>query len=58
VAQFVSFVCRGPNSGDKSFWTRIGLAWEHKDAKGFNANLDCLPVDGKITLRVASESNS
>jgi hypothetical protein len=21
---------------DKSFWSRIGAAWQHKDGKGFN----------------------
>ena len=46
------------NTGEKNFWNRIGVAWTHKDGKGFNAELDCLPVDGKITLRVASETKS
>lgn len=39
----------------KGFWTRIGAAWQHKDGKGFNIQLDCMPFDGSITLRVASE---
>jgi hypothetical protein len=41
--------------GGKGFWTRIGSAWQHKDLKGFNVQLDCVPLDGRITLRVASE---
>jgi hypothetical protein len=41
---------------DKGFWTRVGVAWQHRDEKGFNVKLDCLPVDGRITLRVASEA--
>lgn len=42
--------------GDKSFWTRIGAAWAHSDGNGFNVQLDGLvPLDGRITLRVASE---
>ena len=41
---------------DKGYWTRIGAAWAHKDGKGFNLSLECLPVDGKISLRVASET--
>ena len=41
--------------GGKGFFTRIGAAWQHKDGKGFNVQLDCMPLDGRISLRVASE---
>lgn len=41
--------------GGKSFWTRVGSAWAHGDGKGFNVQLECVPLDGRITLRVASE---
>jgi hypothetical protein len=41
--------------GGKGFFTRIGAAWQHKDGKGFNVQLDCVPLDGRISLRVASE---
>lgn len=41
--------------GKKGFWTRIGSAWAHSDGKGFNIQLDCQPVDGRITVRVAGE---
>jgi hypothetical protein len=40
----------------KSYWTRIGAAWAHKDGKGFSIQLECTPLDGRISLRVASES--
>jgi hypothetical protein len=39
----------------KSFWTRIGAAWAHGDCKGFNIQLEVVPLDGRVTLRVASE---
>jgi hypothetical protein len=43
-------------NGGKGFWTRIGSAWAHADGKGFNVQLEGLvPLDGRITLRVASE---
>jgi len=42
--------------GEKGFWTRIGAAWQHKDGKGFNVQLDCVPLDGAIQLRVATDS--
>lgn len=45
----------GNGEQKKSFWTRIGSAWAHADGKGFNAQVECLPIDGRITLRVASE---
>ena len=41
--------------GGKGFWTRFGAAWQHRDGKGFNIQLDGFPLDGLITLRVASE---
>lgn len=39
----------------QSYWTRIGAAWAHKDGNGFNIILECLPLDGKVTLRTVSE---
>jgi hypothetical protein len=41
--------------GKKSFWTRIGSAWAHSDGKGFNIQIEAVPLDGRITLRVATE---
>ena len=41
--------------GKKGFWTRIGSAWAHSDGSGLNIQLECVPLDGRITLRVASE---
>jgi hypothetical protein len=41
--------------GDKGFFTRVGAAWPHKDTKGFNIQLDVIPLDGKIVLRLATE---
>ena len=41
--------------GQKGFWTRIGSAWGHNDGQGFNVQLECVPLDGRITLRVISE---
>jgi hypothetical protein len=41
--------------GSKGFWTRIGSVWPHADGKGFNIQLECVPLDGRITLRVVSD---
>jgi len=38
--------------GEKSFWTRIGAAWDHEDGKGLTVQLDLVPVSaGRIVLR-------
>lgn len=44
-------------SEDKSFWTRIGAAWDHEDGKGLTLQLDLVPVNGgRIVLRTPSET--
>jgi len=42
--------------GGKGFWTRIGSAWPHADGKGFSIQIDAVPLDGRITLRIAEAS--
>jgi hypothetical protein len=38
--------------GEKSYWTRIGAAWDHEDAKGLTVQLDLMPMNGgRIVLR-------
>lgn len=43
---------------NKSFWTRIGSAWAHGDGKGFNIQIDAVPLDGRITLRDVNDKNA
>ena len=31
-------------------WTRIGVAFPHRDGTGFNIQLRALPLDGRIVL--------
>ena len=35
----------------KSTWTRIGAMWLHKNDDGFNLQLECMPLDGRVVLR-------
>lgn len=42
--------------GDKGFWTRIGAGWLAKDGKGINLQLDVIPLDGKVILRLPTEN--
>ena len=46
------------NGEKKSSWTKIGSVWSHQDGKGFSVDLDCYPIDGKITIRMAKEKDS
>jgi hypothetical protein len=41
--------------GAKAIWTRIGSAWLNRDGKGFNIQLESVPLDGRVSLRVIEE---
>jgi hypothetical protein len=51
----VAYQVRDREGKDKGFWTRIGAAWPHADGKGFNIQIEAVPLDGRITLRVVTE---
>jgi len=53
----IAYQVRDRGEGKKGFWTRIGSAWIHQDGKGFNVQLDVVPLDGRITLRITTEKN-
>jgi len=36
---------------EKSYWTKIGIAFTNADNEGFTVFLDALPVDGKLVIR-------
>ncbi|RIK66963.1 MAG: hypothetical protein DCC65_08205 [Planctomycetota bacterium] len=42
--------------GGKAVWTRIGAAWAHADGNGFNLQIEAVPLDGRITLRVITDN--
>jgi len=44
---------RNREVGD-NYWIRIGSAWAHADGNGFNIQLETVPLDGRVALRVAS----
>lgn len=52
----IAYQVRESQGGGKGFWTRIGSAWAHRDGKGFNLQLDAVPLDGRVSLRVATEA--
>ena len=54
AARFDAFVVQNFTDKDQkeqSSWMRVGVAFPHKDAKGFNIELQAVPVGGKLVLR-------
>ncbi|GMU38898.1 MAG: hypothetical protein KJ057_16300 [Phycisphaerae bacterium] len=51
----IAYAVRDRGEGKKAIWTRIGGAWAHADGNGFNIQLEVVPLDGRVTLRVASD---
>lgn len=35
----------------ETLWNKIGVAWEHKDQKGLNIQMNAMPLVGKIVIR-------
>lgn len=52
-----SFTAFQVNEGQdgKSYFNRIGAAFEHGDGEGHNIHLDSIPVDGRVVLRTTQE---
>jgi len=41
--------------GQDDYWLNLGLAFPHKDGKGFNIMLQAFPLDGKIVCREVTD---
>ena len=40
---------------EKSYWSKVGAAWKHRDGAGYTLQLEMLPIGGRIVLRVPPE---
>jgi hypothetical protein len=49
---FVAYSVRDRGEGKKPRFTEIGVAFPHRDGKGFDILCDAVPLSGRITLRV------
>jgi hypothetical protein len=49
---YVAYSVRDRGEGKKAKFTEIGVAFPHKDGKGFDVLYDAVPLSGRITLRV------
>ncbi|VAW75396.1 hypothetical protein MNBD_GAMMA13-700 [hydrothermal vent metagenome] len=47
---FAAYNVRESKDG-KGYWNKVGAAWKHRDGKGFDIDLDSVPVNGRVTLR-------
>jgi hypothetical protein len=43
--------------GQDDYWLNLGLAFPHKDGKGFNLVLQAQPLDGKIVCREITDDD-
>ena len=51
---FAAYVVRDRDD-KKSNWREIGVAFTHKDGKGFDLLLDAVPVSGRVVLRTIED---
>jgi hypothetical protein len=54
----IAYQVRDGKGQEKGFWTRIGVAWTSRDEKGFVIQLNAIPLDGKIVLRLAESKDN
>jgi len=47
---FIAYQVRD-REGATGIFTRVGAAWAHNDGNGYNIQLDCVPLDGRVVLR-------
>ncbi len=53
----LGYTVREAAGSDKSYWSKVGIAWAHKDGLGYNVQMDALPVDGKLVLRTVPDDH-
>ncbi len=52
---FAAEVVRDREGDKKANWREIGVAFAHKDGKGFDLLLDAVPVSGRVVLRTIED---
>ncbi len=51
----LGYTVRPIGDGQKSAWSKIAVAWAHKDGEGYDVRMDAMPVDGRLVLRTIPE---
>lgn len=57
VPYMLGYTVRPGAHGGKSYWSKVAIAWAHKDGLGFNVQMDAIPVDGKLVLRAVTDED-
>ena len=50
---FIAYHVRDGKGDSKGHWVEAGVAFPHKDGKGFDVLLDVVPLAGRVTLRAS-----
>lgn len=45
----------GPTGQKAKNWTKVGVAFPHREGTGFNLELSALPLDGRLVALAAEE---
>ena len=53
---YIAYAVIDRGDDKKSKWREIGVAFPHKDGKGFDILYDVQPLNGRITLRVPDKN--
>jgi len=53
----LGYTVKTAGNGEKAYWSKVAVAWAHKDGQGYNVQLDALPVDGKLVLRTVPDDH-
>ena len=60
AAYFNVFTVRefdGPTGEKAKNWTKVGVAFPHREGSGFNLELSALPLDGRLVALAAEEGS-
>jgi hypothetical protein len=57
---YVVFTVQERERGQKSIWTRLGVAFKHKDGEGLSVTVQALPLnfDGRLVLMPPKDNDT
>ena len=48
---YIAYHVQQKGQDGKGYFHQVGAAWQHKDGKDYDVQLESMPVNGRITLR-------
>lgn len=57
---YVIFSVQERDRGQKAIWTRLGVAFKHREGEGLNITLQAMPInfDGRLVLMPPKDNDS